>query len=204
MAYTVISLKEVTHGANAIESDLSFDSKGNLKEFYAEGYFCNFFTRGCNQKYYVLNYFAIIRQNVQNKTQKLALFWIDLKLTESGMTDFFSSGQKLAESMTRRGSLFPPDEEVPVDVLLGVEHVSQKDFFRGFREVIKNHRPELLPKFGYDISAGEDVDTILDALKSIGIKENIWLGVDVTSASPKMLTNYPKELVKKRDLEAEV
>ena len=115
------------------------------------------------------------------------------------MTDFFLSGQKLAESMTRKGSLFPPGEEVPIDVLIGVAYVSQKNFFTGFREYIMSKRPELLPKFGYDFSAGEDVDSILNTFKNIGIKENMWIDAGETSASPKAITIALEKLVKKRD-----
>ena len=192
-----VNVKWVNY-ANAIESDLSFYSNGNPKEFY-HGDPCNIFVRNCYKKDDVQTHFATIRRKAQDKSKNLALFWIDLKLKASGMSDYYSAGQKLADAMTRRGSLFPRGEEVPINVLLGAEYVSQKNFFIGFRIYIKNFRPELLPKFGYDISGGEDVDTILNTFKSIGIRENIWIGAGETSISPKAITNDLKKLVKKRD-----
>ena len=166
----VNSKKEVT--AEWIESDLFFHSNG-IPDIFYYGDPCNIVIRNCYKKDDVQTHFATIRQKAQDKSHNLDLFWIDLKLTQSEVTDSFSSGQKLAELMIRPGSLFPPGEEAPINVLLGAEYTSQKNFLTGFRDYIRTKRPELLPKFGYDFSAGEDVDTILDAFKSVGIRENI-------------------------------
>lgn len=136
--------------ANAIESDLTFTSDGSPDWFY-HGHPCDCF-RSCTHYNRPLTHFATLRNKAQDGSQKVALFWIDLKLGSSGMTDFYSSGQKLANFMTGIGSLFPPGEEVPINVLLGAEALNQKDFFVGFRQYISANRPELLPKFGYDFS----------------------------------------------------
>ena len=96
------------------------------------------FIQRCYNRDDVQTHFAAIRRKAQDNSQNLSLLWIDLKLTASGMTDFFSSGQKLAESMIRPGSLFPPCKEVPINVLLEAKYVN---FFAGFREHIMNERP---------------------------------------------------------------
>ena len=42
-------------------------------------------------------------------------------------------------------------------------------------------RPELMSKFGYDISETKyTIDEILNALKSVGITDNIWMGDGIT------------------------
>lgn len=139
-----------------------------------------------------------MREKAQDKSQNFSLFWIDLKLSYSGITDFYSSGQKLAELMTRRDSLFPSGENVPINVLLGAEALNQKNFLRGFREYISQNRPELLLKFGYDISGNDKIDDILDTFKEIGFTKNIWVGDGITNCLPRS-TKRLKEILAKRD-----
>ena len=108
--------------------------------------------------------------------------------------------------MTRPGTLFPPDEKSQLmfylELSMHPKTISLQNF--GNTHMSKWPGPELLPKFGYDFSAREDVDTILNAFKDIGIKENIWIGAGATSISPKPITNYLMKLVKKGDSETEV
>ena len=183
--------------ANAIESDLMFKSDGSPDQFLHSRP-CDCF-RNCDYKNDVLTHFASIRRKAQDASQSLVLFWIDLKLSKSGITDFFSSGRQLAEAMTRSGSLFPPGEIVPINVLLGAEGIDQKDFFRGFRQYISDNRPELLHKFGYDISdTNNDVDEILQAFEEVGITENIWVGDGITNCLTKSDSRL-KKILDKRD-----
>lgn len=121
-----------------------------------------------------------------------------MKLSNSGITDFYSSGQKLAEVMTKRGSLFPPGEVVPMNVLLGAERTDQKEFFRGFRHHVSKWRPELLPKFGYDFSAtSNDIDDMLNTFEELGIRENIWMGDGRTNCLPQSYSRLEKILARR-------
>ena len=184
------------NNANAIESDLKFNADGSPHKFY-HGFPCDC-GRTCTYEGDVIAHLDTIRHKAQDKSQNLALFWIDLKLSSSGITDFFSSGQKLAEVMTRSGSLFPPGENVPINVLLGAETLAEKDFFRGFRQYISNKRPQLLQKFGYDFSdTSHSVDEILDTFDRLGIKENIWIGDGITNCLPRSTTRLEKILAKR-------
>ena len=169
-----VNLDWVNH-ANAIEADLEFNADGNPKRFF-HGFPCDC-GRICSYSSDPITHFATLRRKAQDETQNFVLFWMDLKLSTSGITDFFSSGEKLAEVITRSGSLFPHGEEVPINILLGAVKLDQKEFFRGFRQYVLNNRPELLPKFGYDFSdTSYDVDEILNAFEEVGIRENIWIG----------------------------
>ena len=183
--------------ANAIEADLAFNADGTPDKFY-HGFPCDCF-RNCFYQSDPISYLATIRRKAQNTAQNFALFWIDLKLGSSGITDFFLSGQIFAEVITKSGSLFPPGEEVPLNVLLGAEALDQKDFFQGFRQYISSNRKELLPKFGYDFSDPSiDVDQILSTFEGIGIKEHIWIGDGITNCLPRS-DNRLKQIVTKRD-----
>ena len=185
--------------ANALESDLTFNSDGSPKQFY-HGLPCDC-GRLCLKKGDVTTHFGTIRRKAQNYIHDFALFWIDLKLRDSEITDFYSSGKKLAEEMTKVGSLFPPGEVVPINVLLGAEYLDQKDFFRGFRQYILEKRPELLPKFGYDFSSTSlDIEEILNTFEEMGITENIWIGDGITNCL--LFTRDDtrlKEILNKRD-----
>ena len=88
---------------NALESDLMFNSDGSPKEFY-HGFPCDC-GRWCWHRNQVITQFETIRRKAQDESQNFALFWIDMKLTNSDITDFFSSGQKLAKEITKTGSL---------------------------------------------------------------------------------------------------
>ena len=113
-----------------------------------------------------------------------------MKLSTSGIADFYSSGRKLAEAMTRKGSLFPPGKVVPINVLLGAEKLDQKEFFHGFRQYISESRPELLQKFGYDFSdTSNDVDEILNTFEEVGIRSNIWIGDGITNCFRPLKSN---------------
>ena len=182
--------------ANAIEADLEFNADGSPKRFY-HGSPCDC-RRSCSHENDPITHFATLRRKAQDEIQKFALFWIDLKLSYSKITDFYSSGQKLAKLMTRSDSLFPPGEDVPIDVLVGAEALNQKNFHRGFKEYISQSRPELLPKFGYDFSGSNDIDDILDTFEEIGITENIWMGDGITNCLFKPRTRL-KEILAKRD-----
>lgn len=198
MVNSVAQINEdwVNH-ANAIESDLSFNANGSPSKFY-HGAPCDCF-RTCSYESAPISHFAYIRRKAQDKSQNFALFWIDLKLGASGITDFYSSGQKLAEVMTSPGSLFPSGEEVPISVLLGAEDLDQKQFFVGFRRYILSTRPELLPKFGYDFSVtSNDVDSILNTFQEIGITQNIWIGDGITNCLLRGTTRL-EEILAKRD-----
>jgi len=189
--------------ANAIESDLSFDSDGNPTKFY-HGTPCDL-GRDCEESDDILTHFKTIRKKAQAK-DNFVLFWIDLKLTvKPPITDFYTSGQKVAQKMTAAGSLFPLGEDVPINVLLGAEELNQKDFFKGFRQYISANRPKLLPKFGYDFSGrGLNVDDILHTFKEIGITENIWVGAGISSSLPNSITEQLKTLVAERDSDSAV
>ena len=186
--------KAWVNDANALESDLTFNKDGSPNRFY-HGTPCDC-GRHCLNKNDPVTHFATIRRKAQ-LDNTFALFWIDLKL--GGTDNFYSSGQKLAEVMTRRGSLFPPGEVVPLKVLLGAETLEQKDFFRGFRQFISNSRPELLPKFGYDFStASLDIDAILNTFAELGIRKNIWIGDGITNCFLRS-TSRLKKIIAKRD-----
>ena len=161
--------------ANAIEADLTFYPDGTPKEFY-HGFPCDC-GRYCWNSDDPLSHFASYRQKAQDESQNFVLVWMDFKISESGMMNYSGSGEKVAELMTREGSLFPLGEDVPINVLLGAETPDQKDFFLGFRDYISTNRPELLPKFGY-VFSGTDigVDEILNTFEGMGITENIWVG----------------------------
>ncbi len=116
--------------ANAIESDLAFNSDGSPKEFY-HGPPCDCF-RTCNKKDNVATHFAAIREKAVDPNKNVTLFWIDLKLAASGIRDFKDSGEKLAKIITQSNSLFPPGKDVPIHVLLGAEAIDQDQFFVGF------------------------------------------------------------------------
>lgn len=98
--------KEWVNYANAIESDLTFNADGSPKKFY-HGFPCDF-GRYCSREDDTDTHFETIRHKAQDSDQNFALFWMDLKLGDSGITEsgFYSSGQKLAEAMTSTGSLF--------------------------------------------------------------------------------------------------
>ena len=187
------------NNANAIEADLAFSADGSPDKFY-HGFPCDC-GRRCSYESDPVSHFAIIRRKAQDKTKNFALFWIDLKLGSSGIKDFFLSGQKFAEVITRSGSLFPSGEEVPINVLLGAVSLDQKDFFRGFRQYILSNRPELLPKFGYDFSDPNiDINEILKTFEGLGIRENIWMGDGTANClRPFRSDKRLKQIIAKRD-----
>ena len=191
--------EEWVNNANAIESDLMFNSDGTLQRFF-HGIPCDC-GRYCSYENDVITHFASIKQKAQDDSQSLVLFWIDLKLASSDITDFYLTGQILAETMTRSDSLFPPGEVVPINVLLGAEMLDQKDFFRGFRQYISTNRPELMQKFGYDFSdTSNDVDEILQAFEEVGIRENIWVGDGITNClTPFRSYSRLRKILDKRD-----
>lgn len=191
--------KDWVNYANAIEADLRFNSDGSPSEFY-HGFPCDC-GRDCFKSDDVVAYFATIKSKAQDSQHNLALFKIDLKLSSSGISDYFSSGQKLAQVLTGSESLFPPDEDVPLSLVLSTGDLDTKDFFVGFRESIQQNRPELLPKFGYVFSdpwSSLDVDVILNTFESIGITDNIWVGDGITNCLPRDIKRL-KTLLAKRD-----
>ena len=184
------------NNANAIESDLAFKADGSPDKFY-HGRPCDC-GRACSYKSDVIAHLDTIRHKAQDRSQNFALFWIDLKLGSSRIKDFFSSGKKLAEVMTKSGSLFPPGKDVPVNVLLGAETLDQKDFFLGFRHYISKNRPQLLQKFGYDFSdTSNTVDEILNTFDELGIRENIWIGDGTINCLPRSTSRLEKILAKR-------
>ncbi len=182
--------------ANAIESDLAFNSDGSPQRFYHGPIPCDCL-RNCIKADNVVSHLALVREKALH--QNLTLFWMDLKLGDSGISDFKKSGEKIAKMMTQSGSLFPPGESIPLHVLLGAEDIEQKEFFVGFRKYIKINRPELLDQFGYDFSGTDtDIDEILRTFKDIGIRKNIWIG-DGTINCWFRGTHRSKQIIARRD-----
>ena len=185
--------------ANAIESDLAFNSDGSPKEFY-HGIPCDCF-RSCIKKDNVAAHFAAIREKAVDPNKNVALFWIDLKLAASGITDFKGSGEKLAKVITQSNSLFPLGKDVPIHVLLGAEAINQNQFFVGFLNYIKSNRPELYDKFGFDFSGTDTtVEETLQAFKEIGIEKNIWVGDGIINCIPRGTSRLERILAKRDEL----
>ncbi len=190
--------------ANAIESDLAFNSDGSPKEFYHGPFPCDCF-RNCIKKDTVAAHFAAIREKALDPNKNMALLWIDLKLAASGITEFKGSGEKLAKVITQSNSLFPPGKDVPIHVLLGAEAFNQNQFFVGFLAYIKSKRPELFDKFGFDFSGTDaTVDEILQAFKEIGIKKNIWVGDGIINCIPRGTSRLERILAKRDELGSDV
>ena len=176
-----LNKKWVKYG-NALESDLKFNADGSPSWFY-HGIPCDCF-RVCTNAGDIVENLQIIRSKAQDLSQNFALFWIDLKLNGIGKQYLFSSGQQVAKVIAK--NLFPAGETVPLHVLLGAVKTDQVNFFRGFREYINTTRPELMSKFGYHISDTDyTVDQILDALNSVGIFDNIWMGDGISNCFPR-------------------
>ena len=182
--------------ANAIESDLAFNSDGSIQQFYHGPFPCDCL-RNCIKADNAVSHFAAIREKALHNN--LTIFWMDLKLGASEVTDFKSSGANLAKIMTQNGSLFPPGMNVPLYILLGAESIEQKDFFVGFREYVMNNRDDILDNFGYDFSGTDStIDDILSTFEEIGIKKNIWVGDGIINCIPRG-THRLQRLLKKRD-----
>ena len=180
---------------NALESDLQFNADGSPRRFY-HGFPCDC-GRNCFHKGDTVEHLQIVRSKAQDMSQNFALFWIDLKLGAVETQNLFSSGQQIAKVIIK--NLFPAGETVPLHVLLGAEQTDQVNFFRGFREYITMKRPELMSKFGYDISKTKyTIDEILNALKSVGITDNIWMGDGITNCLPRGNSRL-KRILARRD-----
>ncbi|KAL1454753.1 hypothetical protein MTO96_027771 [Rhipicephalus appendiculatus] len=141
-------------GANAIESDVTFDQNGTAVWFFHG-------TGGIYEK-------------------RLALFFLDLKTTGLYADKKYNAGVDIANKLLNHLWLGVPVEKA-LNVLLCVHSVDDKELLRGAIATIHRQRPEMIDKIGFDVSNNDEVDKIGRFYRELGIEGHRWQGDGVTN-----------------------
>ncbi|GIY21156.1 dermonecrotic toxin LcsSicTox-betaIC1 [Caerostris extrusa] len=176
----VNELRQVEHyldrGANALETDVQFNSDGSVRETY-HGFPCDCF-RTCHKSAKLSDYLQHVRdvtdpEKSDSYYNRMVLQFLDLKLSSS--QNKMVSGRDLARHIL--DYLWTKDRSRPqeVKVIIYVAGVEDKDVFVGFMQEFRDRGEEgRLSDVGFDGGTGNLFD-IRNMFEELGVK-NVWQG----------------------------
>ncbi|XP_072145919.1 dermonecrotic toxin LsaSicTox-alphaIB2i-like isoform X2 [Dermacentor andersoni] len=166
--------------ANAIESDVAFDSDGTASWFY-HGVPCDCF-RWCNRYEKVPALLRYLRRTTDGGIyeKRLTLLFLDLKTSSLYPDKKYVAGVDIARNLLNHLWLGVPVTKA-LNVLLAVPSVDDAEVFRGAVHTIHRQRPDMIDKIGFDITNNEDLNTIEKMYRQLGIRGHRWQGDGITN-----------------------
>ncbi|KAH8037761.1 hypothetical protein HPB51_017261 [Rhipicephalus microplus] len=167
-------------GANAIESDVTFDSNGTAVWFF-HGVPCDC-ARWCERHEKVPAFLQYLRRttNGGKYENNLALLFLDLKSTTLYADKKHDAGVDVANKLLNYLWLGVPIQKA-LNVLLCVHSVDDKELLWGAITTILRQRPEMIDKIGFDVSNNDDLEKIGKFYRKLGIEGHRWQGDGITN-----------------------
>ena len=172
------------YGANAIETDMTFDEDGTPKYLY-HGFPCDV-GRNCWRWDYIPEYIQAIQDRTVPSSPKFnpnfVLLMFDLKLRSVDKSVLKMAAEKFADV-----ALIPlyNDKSSKLKVLLSIYDTSMKDFITGLLAHLKAKRPDIITKIGFEINSEKNLlvtEDLVSFLKSIGVRfGHVWLSKGTTN-----------------------
>ncbi|XP_065312168.1 dermonecrotic toxin SPH-like isoform X2 [Dermacentor albipictus] len=162
-------------GANAIESDVTFDSDGTASWFY-HGVPCDCF-RLCNRYEQVPALLRYLRRTTDGGIyeKRLTLLFLNLNAGSLYPDKKYAAGVDIARNLLSHLWHGVPVTKA-LNVLLAVPSVDDEEVLRGAVLTIHRQRPEMIDKIGFDVSNNEDLNTIEAMYRHLGIRGHRWQG----------------------------
>lgn len=186
-------------GANAIESDVTFDNNGTALWFF-HGVPCDC-ARWCERYEAVPALLRYLRRTTDGGIyeKSLALLFLDLKTSSLYSDKKYNAGVDIANKLLNHLWLGVPAKKA-LNVLLCVHSVDDKELFLGAITTIHRQRPEMIDKIGFDVSNNDELDTIGNMYRELGIEGHRWQGDGATNCFSFMrATGRMNSIVKNRD-----
>ncbi|XP_037521680.2 dermonecrotic toxin SPH-like [Rhipicephalus sanguineus] len=167
-------------GANAIESDVTFDKDGTALWFY-HGVPCDCF-RWCQRYEEVPVLLRYLRRTTDGGIyeKSLALLFLDLKTSSVNSDKKYDAGVDIAKKLMDHLWLGVPVQKA-LNVLLSVHSVDDKELLRGAIKAIHGKMPEMIDKIGFDVSNNDYLDRIENMYRELGIEGHRWQGDGATN-----------------------
>ncbi|XP_049273629.1 dermonecrotic toxin SPH [Rhipicephalus sanguineus] len=201
MVNTVEQVDEAMRlGANSIEADVTFTANGTATWFY-HGVPCDCF-RWCDSHEEIPALLDYVRRTASVdgaiSKERLALLFLDLKVTNVLPQYKYRAGVEIAEKLTRHlwSGVYTWNA---MNVLLSVRSVRDGEVLRGALHTIYRIMPLMLSKIGVDISnSDQPLDAIRDLYLRLGITGHRWQGDGATNCvsylrPPQRLYNVIKD-----------
>ncbi|XP_077564093.1 dermonecrotic toxin LspaSicTox-alphaIA1i-like [Haemaphysalis longicornis] len=182
IAHMVNSLEEVdeylTKGANAIESNIEFDSNGTVLGTF-HGAPCDCF-RTCMKREKIDDFLEFIRDVTSfpdsEHKGKVTLLFLDLRTAKLSNKAKVKAGINIARSLVEY-LWSDVTERNRINVLLSIPSVKERDVIRGaIAYIMQKASPKLLDNIGFDVGANEPLDKISQMYKRLKIRQHRWQG----------------------------
>lgn len=167
-------------GANAIESDVTFDKNGSAVWFY-HGVPCDCF-RWCQRYNEVPKFLRYLRRTTDGGIyeKRLALLFLDLKTDYLYPDKKYYAGVDIAKRLMSHLWLGVSVKKA-LNVLLSVHSIDDKEVIQGAVQTIQRQRPEMIDKIGFDINNNDDLHTIENLYRQLGVRGHRWQGDGMTN-----------------------
>ena len=176
--------KWLSYGANAIETDVTFEKDGTPKYLY-HGFPCDF-GRNCFRWDWINDYITAVRERTVPSSPKFnrgfVLIMFDVKIADLNKNVLWTAGMKFADI-----ALIPlySDTSSKLKVTFSILDFSLKDFMKGLLARLKLKRPDIISKIGFEINSEKnltDPQDLEEAFKKIGVTPgHMWLSNGVTN-----------------------
>lgn len=174
--------KYMSTSANSVEWDVDFDANGTaVKTFHGAPCDC---LRKCNESAPFADYLDYIREAVSLGNGpfrgKLLLLFLDLKLSTVPAENKRAAGVDVAQKLI--GHLWkgvPPRKRI--NVLLGVQHTTDKDMLSGAIETISEVDQTLFDVIGFNVGFNDPLKKVAQMFNELGIQKHRWQGDGVTN-----------------------
>lgn len=161
--------------ANAIESDVTFDTNGTALWFY-HGVPCDCF-RWCQRYEQVPAFLRYLRRTTDGGIyeKRLALLFLDLKTGSLYPDQKYVAGVDIAKKLLHHLWLGVSVKKA-MNVLLAVPSVDDREVLRGAIQTIHRQMPNMIDKIGFDITDNDELNTIEKMYQQLGIRGHRWQG----------------------------
>lgn len=187
IGHMVNSIDEINHylnqGANAIEADIHFSPNGSAVSTF-HGFPCDCF-RHCNYQQDLIEYLIHMNKlttpNSSIYNSKLALFYMDLKISQLTNESKANAGVDLANKLITY--LFNGQDKTRIKVIISIAQFNDKivllNLIEEFNKRKMNH---LIKSIGFDICLNDPMDCVKRMKLDNHLEHlNIWQGNGITN-----------------------
>ncbi|GFT47782.1 dermonecrotic toxin SpeSicTox-betaIIA2iv [Nephila pilipes] len=174
-------------GANSLEFDIDFDTKG-IAKFTFHGIPCDCFRNCMHYEDFVTYIKHVQRLTTPDDSlfrEQLVLLFMDFKLNRLNSDSLVRAGKdvamKLLDHYWKRGN-----SGGQAYILISVPSIGQVEFIRSFLKTLQNENASNCEtKIGFDFSGNEDLNAIENGVNRAGIRDRIWQGDGITNCLPR-------------------
>lgn len=188
IAHMVNDLNDIerflNEGANAVETDITFNTNDGTAEFSYHGFPCDCW-RYCFDSSLLSQYLLRVKKLTSPDDPEykanFVLLMLDCKISVLSNEIIIKAGENLANNLL----LYLWDSgnsTSKVWIVISIPHSKYIHFIKSFREtLITKGFSHLLAKVGWDIAGNEEPEIIEDALRKIDVYDSIWLSYGMSN-----------------------